>query len=435
MKRALPLCLVYLASGTLVVAPGWTRAGDATAPAPATVWPAGPLELVMAFPAPVEPQWSRTLVGKAIAYFDHDRGAPGGPAAAAPLGSLRIAGVRLADQGRTLLLATDPHPRIARYELILGPKREPAKVVSYDLSGVEADWSSSKDDAGAEPAWKGWWPDLDLDATRRLTRGSALHERALALLEQPGRLSLSTLLSLPPGENMVLIEASGALSEVTLGDEQPVVDPRPGPNGMYRVILSGRSLGVPLYLSLNVETGRRGRPLAIHASRRGARASHCKRSSGRNSLFRGHQSRQLRRLHRNYQCPILPAAMCSVARRSSTAIRRGARNATRFAGEGELSARTSPRSAARARSMFTAASPPRAQRSHRNTCPTRSRPVTAGFMRDSFEPKALTPSWSWTRTPRRQLSGAMRSTRFARVERRSCRLVWPADWANPVSAT
>ena len=267
MKRALPLCLVYLASGTLVVAPGWTRAGDATAPAPATVWPAGPLELVMAFPAPVEPQWSRTLVGKAIAYFDHDRGAPGGPAAAAPLGSLRIAGVRLADQGRTLLLATDPHPRIARYELILGPKREPAKVVSYDLSGVEADWSSSKDDAGAEPAWKGWWPDLDLDATRRLTRGSALHERALALLEQPGRLSLSTLLSLPPGENMVLIEASGALSEVTLGDEQPVVDPRPGPNGMYRVILSGRSLGVPLYLSLNVETGRRGRPLAIHASR------------------------------------------------------------------------------------------------------------------------------------------------------------------------
>ena len=150
------------------------------------------------------------------------RGGAEGSSAAAPLGTLRIAGAKLLDEGRTLLLATDPHPRVARYELVLGPTRKAGQTFVYDLSGVEATWSAMTDEAGAEPAWKGWWPDLDVDATRRLTHGSAPHERALAMIEQPGRLTLSTLLSLPPGETTLRLEANGPISEATLGDAQPV---------------------------------------------------------------------------------------------------------------------------------------------------------------------------------------------------------------------
>ena len=122
------------------------------------------------------------------------------------------------------------------------------------------------DDAGAEPAWKGWWPDLDLDATCRLTRGSAPHERGLAMIQQPGRVTLSTWLSLPPGEFTVLIQASGAISEATLGDEQPVADPNPGPEGIHSVLTFAHSHDLPLFLSFVVETGKNARPPVIRAS-------------------------------------------------------------------------------------------------------------------------------------------------------------------------
>ena len=78
---------------------------------------------------------------ESIAYFDPVRRNAGEPSAAAPLGTLRIAGAKLVDQGQTLLLATDPHPRVARYELVLGPPRESGQTFIYDLSGVEATWS------------------------------------------------------------------------------------------------------------------------------------------------------------------------------------------------------------------------------------------------------------------------------------------------------
>ena len=59
---------------------------------------------------------------------------------AATLGRLRIAAARLEDEGRTLVLATDPHPREATYLLNLpavhGPDQPaPRRDVSlaYDL--------------------------------------------------------------------------------------------------------------------------------------------------------------------------------------------------------------------------------------------------------------------------------------------------------------
>ena len=225
----------------------------------------GPLELVLAFPAPADPQWARSLIGRSISYFDPARRTAEKRSAAVPLGTLHIAGLKLADQGRTLILATDPHPRAARYTIDLGSMHQPGKLQSYDLFGVEAAWSAAKDDAGAEPVWKGWWPDIDIEVTRRLTRASAPHERLAALIQQPGRLTLSTLVSLPAGETTLRIDASGAITDATLGDEQPVADPQPAQDGTHSILIPAHAQDLPLFLTFSVETGKTGQPLMIHA--------------------------------------------------------------------------------------------------------------------------------------------------------------------------
>jgi putative heme-binding domain-containing protein len=270
MKFALSVFSAFVVSATLEVVPAQTRAEDGALRLPAAVWPAGTLELVMTFPGPADPEWTRTFIGKSITYFDPVRSGAGEPSAVAPLGALRIAGTKLVDQGRTLLLATDPHPRVARYELLQAPLRQAGKSIIYDLSGVEATWSAAKDEAAAEPAWKGWWPDPDVEATRRLTRGSAPHERVFAMIEQPGRLTLSTLLSIPQGETTVRIEAGGAIPEATLGDEQAVSDDGSLRDGTHRVVIAAHPRDVPQFFSFVVETGKDGRPPMIRvASARG----------------------------------------------------------------------------------------------------------------------------------------------------------------------
>lgn len=175
MRSGHPVFCAIVMCGTVAVEPARASAEDHAVPSPVAVWPAGPLDLVVAFPGPVDPRWTRSFIGNSISFFN-SVGADGRePSAAASLGSLRIAGAKLVDEGRTLLLATDPHQRAARYELALGPSRDAGRTIVYDLSGVEAAWTAGKEDAGADPAWKGWWPELDADTTRRLTRGSAPH--------------------------------------------------------------------------------------------------------------------------------------------------------------------------------------------------------------------------------------------------------------------
>src|SRR5687767_15086657 len=71
-------------------------------------WPHGPLEVRVAWPSPIDPSVTTTLVGREITHGD-------GPQA----GRLRIAWARLDDGGRTLVLATDPHPRETSYRLVL----------------------------------------------------------------------------------------------------------------------------------------------------------------------------------------------------------------------------------------------------------------------------------------------------------------------------
>ena len=145
------------------------------------------------------------------------------------------------DDGRTIILATDPHPRIGRYVL-------PLSDTAYSLSGVEAAWSE-RDNASDDHDRLGWWPRLDLDATRRLTRGSKPHEQGIAQLSRPGRLTLSTLIRLPAGKGSLQIDSSGTIEESMLGDArrgESTPDPK---DGSHHAVLNVESRGEPLFLS------------------------------------------------------------------------------------------------------------------------------------------------------------------------------------------
>jgi putative heme-binding domain-containing protein len=244
-----------LAQGTATAVPG--------APArPVAIWPPGPLEVVAAFDRPLESAAAKAMIGRTIPYHDIREDAPGQPPPSRPAGTLRIVGARLLDDGRTLVLATDPHPRVARYLLPL-----PGATIPYDLSGVEAAWSEG-DDPGEAPKWSGWWPALDFEATRRLTRGSRPHESAHSLFSRPGRLVLSTWIRLPPGRVTLRLESSGPIEEALLGDAQasgPDAEPR---DDIHRTELTAASHGEPLFLTITIRTGAGGNPFSTRATYR-----------------------------------------------------------------------------------------------------------------------------------------------------------------------
>jgi putative heme-binding domain-containing protein len=72
-------------------------------------------------------------------------------------------------------------------------------------------------------------------------------------LDQPGRLTLNTLLSLPAGEAVVQIEAGGAVSDASLGDEQQAA--QAADSKTQFVEFSLKSSGDPLFLTLTITTG------------------------------------------------------------------------------------------------------------------------------------------------------------------------------------
>ena len=82
---------------------------------PVATWASGPLEVIAAFEKPVEAGQAKALVGQNVRYYDLTEPARGAGGQDLPAGELRIVGVNVADGGRTLVLATDPHPRSASH--------------------------------------------------------------------------------------------------------------------------------------------------------------------------------------------------------------------------------------------------------------------------------------------------------------------------------
>lgn len=170
-------------------------------PRPIAVWPSGPIDVAIAFDRPVDPASAAKLVGRTIAFESNKP---------VQTGSIRIAGASLTDEGRTLRLATDPQPINARYRI---------GSWSYELSGVEASWSEHGADPDDPPGWTGWLPDLDLEESRRLVKGSAAHDRGFALFGKAGDLTLAAQAAFPKGRVRAEVVASGPIEEVVIGDE------------------------------------------------------------------------------------------------------------------------------------------------------------------------------------------------------------------------
>jgi putative heme-binding domain-containing protein len=246
---------------------------NALAIGPVAAWAAGPIDVVAAFDRAFDPAAAAALVGQKIPYYDQGSGM-NDRAEARPLGSLRIVGARLTDGGRTLSLATDPHPRMARYLLPLPPQKpdKGAKSIvagppGYDLGGVDVTWSPEVE-LDDHLRYSGWWPVLDLEATRRLTQGSKPHEDGLALLSKPGQLVLSTWVRLPRGKSAVSIESSQPILEAMLGELQAEHADKELTANNDRVVLNVASEGVPLFLTITCQTGSNARPFSLNATYR-----------------------------------------------------------------------------------------------------------------------------------------------------------------------
>jgi len=232
---------------------------------PSVVWASGPLEVIAAFDRPIDRALAQSLIGKDIPFFESLTSKPGRAPSSKPIGAIHIAGTRLTDGGRSLILATDPHPRAARYVLPL-PTVDNANV-TYDLSGVEAAWSEEEDPAN-QPRWSGWWPRLDSDSLRLLSRGSKRHEEGLAVLSKRGRLVLSTLLHLPSGSVKLRLEGSAPIVEAVIGDDQAEPGDPVSKEKYHLVTLTVESKGDPLFLTTTLQTGKDDRPFGFKVSYR-----------------------------------------------------------------------------------------------------------------------------------------------------------------------
>ncbi len=265
------MLLLLSASIPAGLAQGTSATARGSAVRPVAVWAPGPLDVIAAFDRPVDAGLAKSYIGRTISYIETRSDASGHPPRATPSGALRIVGTRLIDDGQTLVMATDPHPRVARYLLPLpvdtrglASKPLPDATIAYDLSGVEATWSA-QDEPPDSPSWSGWWPQLDLETTRQLTRGSRPHEAGLALLSRPGRLTLSALIRLPVGKATLRIDASGPILEATLGDTQAGELPTASKDNTHHVALTVDSQGDPLFFTMTVRTGATRSPFSVRA--------------------------------------------------------------------------------------------------------------------------------------------------------------------------
>ena len=90
--------LMRVSAWFLLIAAGVAHADE---PRP-LIWPAGPLEVRMAPATAISPAAIDSFAGRLILF---------GKESDAPRPNLRISAARLTDDGQTLILLTDPHPR------------------------------------------------------------------------------------------------------------------------------------------------------------------------------------------------------------------------------------------------------------------------------------------------------------------------------------
>jgi putative heme-binding domain-containing protein len=238
------LCVIWASSASLT---------PAAEPSPRVVlaWASGPMEARIAFDRAVDPDLARRVVGESVGFGEGEKpgevGRVGGDR-----GRLRVAAARLVDEGRTLVLVTDPHPCESTYRLALPSLKAPDEPgpgrrveVDYDLGGVEVAFLAG------DAKWSGWWPTVDQAVARRLTAGSAEHERLWGLTSRKGDLTLQTLVSAPKGDVAINLDASAPF-EATFGVETS--KSAASKADAHRATLKAEATGEPIFFTLALST-------------------------------------------------------------------------------------------------------------------------------------------------------------------------------------
>lgn len=212
---------------------------EADQPKVLAAWAVGPFESRMAFDRAVDSKFANGLVGREITFREAGRTFD----SLDDQGRLNVAAARLEDDGKTLVLTTDPHPRAGSYRLTL-PGDTP---VGYDLSGVEAAWTA---DGGEPKSWTGSWPSFDTAEVGQSSGSVSDLARSLALLRRPGRLTLAGLVSLPKGPVRLTVQAAD-VADATFGGEEPQKSDDKSGAALFVV----ESNGEPTLLTFSVPTG------------------------------------------------------------------------------------------------------------------------------------------------------------------------------------
>jgi putative heme-binding domain-containing protein len=236
----------------LCVSWAWAGLAFGAGPTPGVVatWAAGPMEVRVAFDRAVDPELARRAVGEPIQFGEGEK--PGVPGrAGGDRGTLRVAAASLVDDGRTLVLVTDPHPRETSYQLTLPGVKDPGKPgsgvpveLAYDLGGVEASYPLAD---GSKRSI--WWPTVDPQEARKLSASSVGHQHFLEI--QPGGviLTLQTLVSAPKGNVTLNLDASAPF-EATFGQE--VTKSAAASAGSHRAALKVESTGEAVFFSVDL---------------------------------------------------------------------------------------------------------------------------------------------------------------------------------------
>jgi putative heme-binding domain-containing protein len=223
----------------VVVAVAWMQT-EGQRPAVIAAWPSGPLEVCIALDSPAAADWPQIIAGRSIKYFRGD--------GKEPVAELMVASAELEDQGRTLRLATEPHPGQGTYRLEL-----PSGLASYDLHGAEASWWRGDDRDEERPAeWQGWVPSLDPASSLEGLKKSVPHERLLELFAEKGWLRLRSLLRIPEGEASLAVSGpEGIEGEIDF----EALEFMKGASGLARASRAIESFGEPVELVLRLSTG------------------------------------------------------------------------------------------------------------------------------------------------------------------------------------
>ena len=206
---------------------------------------------------------------------------------AEPRYSVPVLAASLTPELTTLILRVPPQQAAVPYAITLRDfdlpaaesavqnRQRPDLDLATDLTGLAASWRPHPSPSSATPTtasvWSGWLPHLDLEVSRQLTRGSALHDTLWPKLGQPGVLTLRGQLNLyemlqpaiqpgskldyeRPAEEVTVIFTASAPFSIEAGGE--TIRSTNSADGLQQAAIHRRSLP-PAWLPFQVslETG------------------------------------------------------------------------------------------------------------------------------------------------------------------------------------